>query len=136
MFGGCGIDPHHLRLTPTASRMAPTAGMTLPGLLIDLRTVARDGTSFSAVPLIRRDEPNPVMAVLVVLPLNERCYPAAGFFHTLKGPSGVVGTVFDRAEQRFKSSRALRVRVLIADFNSEFMLSYFCVLINDLISRI
>jgi hypothetical protein len=28
-----------------------------------------------------------------------RCYPAAGFFHTLKGPSGVVGSVFDAAEQ-------------------------------------
>ena len=82
--------------------------MTPPGLLIDLGTVARDGASFSAVPLIRCDEPNPAVAVLVVVPLNECCHPCAGFLHALEGPSGVVGPVFDRAEQRF------RKRVVVA----------------------
>ena len=97
-----GIDPHHLWLSPTANGTSPTPGMTLPGLLIDLGTVARDGASFSAVPLIRCDEPNPAVAVLVVVPLNECCHPCAGFLHALEGPSGVVGPVFDRAEQRFR----------------------------------
>lgn len=76
--------------------------MTEPGLLIHLGTEARDGTSFSAVTLIRCDEPNPAVAVLVVVPLNKRCNPAAGFLYALGGPPGVVGPVFDRAEQRFR----------------------------------
>ena len=80
----------------------------MPGLLIDLGTVVRDGTSFSAVPLIRRDEPYPAVAVLVVVPLNKCHHPCAGFLHALEGPSGVVGPVFDRAEQRF------RKRVVVA----------------------
>jgi hypothetical protein len=76
--------------------------MTLPGPLIDLGTVARDGASFSVVPLIRCDEPNPAVPVLMVGPVNKRCHPDAGFLHALEGPSGVVGPVFDRAEQRFR----------------------------------
>ncbi len=99
MFWGWWIDPHHLWLTPTTRGTAPTAGMTLPRLLIDLGTMARDGASFSAVPLIRCDEPNPAVPVLVVVPVNKRCHPDAGFLHALEGPSGVVGPVFDRAEQ-------------------------------------
>jgi hypothetical protein len=37
--------------------------------------------------------------VLVVVPLNECRHPGAGFLHALEGPSGVVGPVFDGAEQ-------------------------------------
>jgi len=57
-------------------------------MLIDLGTVARDGTNFSSVPLVRCDKSNPTVAMLVVLPFNVRCYPAAGFFHMLSGLLG------------------------------------------------
>jgi len=70
--------------------------------------MARDGTSFSAVPLIRCDEPNPAMAILVNVLLNECCHPIEGLFHALEDPSGVIGPVFHCAEER------LGERVIVA----------------------
>jgi hypothetical protein len=76
--------------------------MTLPRLLIDLLTLAADGSGMSAVALIRRNKADPAVAVLMVVPLNERCHPAAGFLLALEGSTGVIRPVFDRTEQRFR----------------------------------
>jgi len=87
VFWRWGIDPHHHWLTPTASGPTPTAGMTLPRLLIHLGTMATDGQCLSAVPLIRRHKSDATMAVPMVVPLHKCRYPCAGFLHALEGPA-------------------------------------------------
>ena len=75
--------------------------MALTGLFIDVSTLAADPNSLTAMPLLRRNEFDAAMAVLVVIPIHKRRNPLAGFFFAAEWPAGVVGPVFNGPEQRF-----------------------------------
>jgi hypothetical protein len=78
-------------------------GMMLSCLLMHLGTVARDDTSYPAMPLIRRKKRNaavPVLAlVLVIVPFHRYSYPGADFLNALQGSSVVIRPMSHRAEQ-------------------------------------
>ena len=94
---------------PTAGGSSPAEWMKLTGQLVDAGTVAADLNGFAAVALRWRHEPDTAVAVLIVVPAHKCCHPAAGLFHALEWPSGVVRPVFQSVEQRF------RVGVVVAD---------------------
>ena len=75
--------------------------MALTGLFIDLSTVAADLYSLTAMALLRRHKLDAAVAVLVVIPVHKGGNPEAGFFFAAEWPAGVVGPVFNGAEQRF-----------------------------------
>jgi hypothetical protein len=50
------------------------------------------------MPLLGRNEFDAAMAVLVVLPINKRRNPLAGFFFVAEWPVGIVRPVFNGAE--------------------------------------
>lgn len=75
--------------------------MAFSGAFVDQRSLLADGTGLAAVALLRRDELDAAVAVLVDVPLHERRSPLAGLFLAGKGPAGVVRPVFGRAEQGF-----------------------------------
>jgi hypothetical protein len=52
------------------------------------------------LPLLRGHEPDGAVAVFMHVPVHECRRPLAGLFLAGKGPTGVVGPVFGRAEQR------------------------------------
>lgn len=82
-------------------------GMMLSCLLMHLGSVARDDTSYPAMPLIRRKKRNaavPVLAlvlvlVLVIVPFHRYSYPGADFLNALQGSSVVIRPMSHRAEQ-------------------------------------
>jgi hypothetical protein len=84
--------------------------MTLPRLLIDLGTMVRNGTSFPAVPLIRCDEPDPAVAVLMVVPLHECCHPMRASSTLWKGLLGLP-----QNHGQVNRSHAMTLRLLIHD---------------------
>ena len=67
--------------------------MALAGPLIDLRALVADRRGLAAVPLLRRDEPDGAVAVLMDVPVHECRRPLAGLLLAGKGPTGVVGPV-------------------------------------------
>ena len=101
------VYPHFCRLTPAAGSTAPASWIGTAGGLVDLGSLLANGLCGSAVALMGRHEFDAALAVLVVVPINERHHPFAGLVLAGKGPAGVVGPVFDRSEQGF------RVRVVI-----------------------
>jgi len=50
------------------------------------------------MPLLRRNEFDAAMAVLVVIPIHKRRNPEAGFFFAAERPVGVIRPVFNGAE--------------------------------------
>ena len=81
--------------------------MSLTRLLVDDNTVPADLHGLTAVALLGRDEFDAAVAVPVVVPVDERRHPLAGFLRAGKGPARVVRPVFRRPEQGF------RVRVVV-----------------------
>ena len=75
--------------------------MALTGLFIDLSTVAADLNSLTAMALLRRHKLDAAVAVLVVIPVHTGGNPEAGLLLAAEWPAGVVGPVFNGAEQRF-----------------------------------
>ena len=75
--------------------------MALTGLFIDLSTVAADLYSLTAMALFGRHKLDAAVAVLVVIPVHKGGNPEAGFLLSAEWPAGVVGPVFNGAEQRF-----------------------------------
>jgi len=75
--------------------------MAFSGAFIDQQAVLADGAGLAAVALLRRDEVDAAVAVLVDLPLHERRSPLTGLLLAGKGLAVVVGPVFGRAEQGF-----------------------------------
>ena len=63
--------------------------------------MSADLHSLATVTLLRRDELDATVAVLVVVPGDERCHPLTGLIFGGEGFAGVVRPVFHRAEQRF-----------------------------------
>ena len=75
--------------------------MAFSGAFVDQRSLLADGTGLAAVALLRRDELDAAVAMLVDVPLHKCSGPLAGLFLAGKGSAGVVGLVFGRAEQGF-----------------------------------
>jgi len=61
-------------------------------------SLAADLNSLTAMPLLRRNKFDAAMAVLVVIPINKRGNPLAGFFFAAERPVGIVRPVFNSAE--------------------------------------
>lgn len=73
--------------------------MALSGLLIDQLALLADRRGHAAVALLRRDEPDGAVAVLMDIPVHECRCPLAGFLLAGKGPVGVLRPVLGGAEQ-------------------------------------
>ena len=101
------VYPHFCRLTPAAGSTAPARWIGTAGGLLDLGSLLANCLCGSALALVGRQEFDAAVAVLVVIPINERQHLLAGLVLAGKRPAGVVGPVFDRSEQGF------RVRVVI-----------------------
>jgi len=78
-------------------------------LFIDDSAVSADLHSLATVPLLRRDEFDATVAVLVVVPSDEICHPLTGLTFGGERFAGVVRPVFHCPEQRFG------VGVVVAD---------------------
>jgi hypothetical protein len=83
--------------------------MPLAGLFVDDRRMSEDFQGLAAVALLERDELEPAVAVMLVVPVNERRHPQTGLLCAGKGLSRVIRPVFRCPEQRFG------VRVVIGD---------------------
>jgi hypothetical protein len=71
--------------------------MALAGLLIDKRAVLADRRGLVALALLRRNEPDGAVAVLMDVPVNECRFPLAGFLLPGKGPVGVLRSLLGSA---------------------------------------
>ena len=74
------VDPHHFWLPPTACGCCPAPGMKLASLFIKISSLFANCYCLTAIPLLRRNEFDAAMAVLVVIPIHKRRNPLAGFF--------------------------------------------------------
>ncbi len=63
-----------------------------------MSTLAADLHSLTAMPLLRRNKFDAAMAVLVVIPINKRRNPVAGFFFAAEWPVWIVRPVLNSAE--------------------------------------
>ena len=61
-------------------------------------TLAADLNSLTAMLLLRRNEFDAAMAVLVTIPIHKRGNPLAGFFFAAEWPVWLVRPVFNSAE--------------------------------------
>jgi hypothetical protein len=68
-----------------------------------------DLLSITAVTLLRRHGRDAAVAVPGFVQIQKICYPQAGLLHNAERPVRVIGSVFRRAEQRF------RVGVVVGD---------------------
>ncbi len=82
--------------------------MLLTGLLVDDSTLPADLHGLAAVSLVGRDEFDPAVAVPMVVPVDERDHPQAGFLRAVKGPTRVVRPVFRRPEKGFRVGVVVR----------------------------
>ncbi len=76
--------------------------MLFPSLFVDPCTITTDSLYLSAVPLLSRHKSDPTVAVPMVVPVHECRHPAAGFLNALEGPTRVIRSVLDGAEERFR----------------------------------
>jgi hypothetical protein len=81
--------------------------MQLTGLVVNLGTALADFNGSAAMALVRRHEFDAAVAVSVVVPVDKRHHPSAGLAFAAKRPAGVIGSVLECSEQRF------RVRVVV-----------------------
>ena len=81
--------------------------MALAGLFIHDRTVPADLRSLTMVTLLGRHEFDAAVAVLVVVPIDERGHPLTSLLFGGKWLAGVIRPILHRPEQRF------RVRVVV-----------------------
>jgi len=72
--------------------------MALTGLFIKISTLFANCYRLTAMPLLRRNEFDAAMAVLVVIPIHKRRNPLAGFFFAAERPVGVIRPVFNSAK--------------------------------------
>jgi hypothetical protein len=75
--------------------------MPLPGLLVDDTPVPADLLGLAAVALVGRHELDAAVTMPVVVPVDERGHPQAGFLNAGEWPTWVVRPVLRRSEQRF-----------------------------------
>ena len=73
--------------------------MALAGLFIDESSVAADLYGLTAVTLLGRHEFDAAGAVLVVVPLDERCQPLTGLVLAGERLTRVVRPILHRPEQ-------------------------------------
>ena len=72
--------------------------MKLASLFIKISTIFANCYRHAAIPLLRRNEYDAAMAVLVVIPIHKRGNPLAGFFFAAEWPVWLVRPVFNSAE--------------------------------------
>jgi hypothetical protein len=82
------------RLIPAARAAALTAGVSLACPLDDKSAVTTEFNGLTAVPLIRRHEPDGTVAVPLVVPVHKRTVPSAGLFLAREGRRGQSGRCF------------------------------------------
>ena len=87
---------------PTAGGLAPVAWMTLTSQLVDAGTVEAVRNGFSAVPLRWRLEPDAVVAVLIVVRIDDYRNPVAGIFGALEKMLRIDRPIFRCAKQRLR----------------------------------
>jgi hypothetical protein len=87
---------------PIAGGLAPVARMTLTSQLVDAGTVEAVLIGFSAVPLRWRHEPDAVVAVLIVVPIDDYRNPVAGLFGALEKMPRMDRPIFPCAKQRLR----------------------------------
>jgi hypothetical protein len=87
---------------PIAGGLAPVARMTLTSQLVDAGTVEAVLIGFSAVPLRWRHEPDAVVAVLIVVPIDDYCNPVVGLFGALEKMPRIDRPIFPCAKQRLR----------------------------------
>ena len=63
-----------------------------------MASLAADLNSLTAMTLLRRNEFDAAMAVLVVIPIHKRGNPLAGIFFAAERPVWIVRPVFNGAE--------------------------------------
>ena len=70
----------------------------MTSLFIKISTLFANCYCPAAMALVRRNEFDAAMAVLVVIPIHKRGNPFAGFFFAAERPVGIVRPVFNGAE--------------------------------------
>jgi len=96
------VYPHFRRLAPAADGTSSARWIGLASSLNDHCSLLANGLGGSAVALVERHKFDAAVAVLVVVPINERHHPFAGLLLAGKGPAGVIRPVFDRTEHGFR----------------------------------
>jgi hypothetical protein len=76
--------------------------MALAGLFIDDSAVAAYLYGLTAVTLLGRHEFDAAVAVLVVVPVDERCHPLKGLDLAGERLTGVIRSILHRPEQGFR----------------------------------
>jgi hypothetical protein len=82
------IDPGPLRLPPATARSAPAPWVLLATPLVDVSLLLGDSDSLAVMPMNGRHEPDPAVAMLVVVPHHKRHHPAAGLVLAAEGVPG------------------------------------------------
>ena len=72
--------------------------MALTGLFIKISTLFANCYRLTAMPLLRRNEFNAAMALLMVILIHKRGNPLTGFFFAAEWPVGIARPVFNSAE--------------------------------------
>ena len=76
--------------------------MVLACLFVDDSPLAADFNRITVVTLDGRHEFDPAVAVLVVVPVDERGHPLTGLVFRGKWLAGVIRSILHRPEQRFR----------------------------------
>ncbi len=76
--------------------------MALGGLFIDDSAVPADLYGLTAVTLLGRHEFDAVVAILVILPVDERCHPLTGLVLGGERLTRVIRSILHRPEQGFR----------------------------------
>lgn len=100
---------------PAVAAATPATWMSLMGRVIDPVPVQRDRDGLAAVTRVGRHQPDDALAVPVVGPVHESHHPGPGLFLAAEGNSGVIRSVLDRAEQRFRKGGVIANRDLVKD---------------------
>lgn len=75
--------------------------MAFTGAFINPGSFLANGCCCTAMALLRCDEPDGAVAMFMDVPVHKGGGPLAGLLLAGKRPAGVVGPVFDGAEQSF-----------------------------------
>ena len=87
---------------PTPDRSCRPPGIELSGSLIDASSIAADPYGLATATLVGRHEFDAAVAVLVVVPVDERRHPLRGLVFGGKWLAEVFRPILHNFEQRFR----------------------------------